>query len=343
MGSAACRRLSQEASLVIGVDNDLRARFFGPEASTWAVSHSLGEELPNFQLRPVDIRDEASVSELFRLYGDRIDVIVHAAAQPSHDWAARDPFTDFEVNARGTLVMLECTRRYAPGAVFVHLSTNKVYGDHPNTLPLVEHATRWELDPSHRWARLGFDESMSLDDTTHSLFGVSKTTGDLYAQEYGRYFGLQTTALRCGCLTGPGSAGAELHGFLAYLAKCTYLGRPYRVLGYKGKQVRDNLHCDDLVEAIMRIIADPGRGEAYNMGGGRRSNCSMLEAISLTEEIAERRLRWEYEEENRLGDHIWWISDTSRFEARYQGWKPVNDVPAILESIIRDGAQRWTP
>jgi len=259
---------------------------------------------------------------------------VHTAAQPSHDWAAREPQTDFTVNANGTLNLLEAARENCPEAPFVFTSTNKVYGDTPNRLPLRELETRWEIEPGHEFEP-GIPETMSIDATKHSLFGASKVAADILVQEYGRYFGMPTACFRGGCLTGPAHAGAELHGFLAYLMKCCVIGRPYRVFGYKGKQVRDNIHSFDLVETFAAFIDKPRVAEVYNMGGGRFCNCSMLEAISLCEEISGRKLTWHYEESNRIGDHIWWISDVRKFQSHYPEWKFRFGLREILEQIFR--------
>ncbi|PYL48620.1 MAG: NAD-dependent epimerase, partial [Verrucomicrobia bacterium] len=249
-------------------------------------------------------------------------------------WAAREPQTDFTVNANGTLNLLEAARQNCPESPFVFTSTNKVYGDTPNRLALRELKTRWEIEPGHEYEQ-GIPETMSIDATKHSLFGASKVAADVLVQEYGRYFGMPTACFRGGCLTGPAHAGAELHGFLAYLMKCCVIGRPYRVLGYKGKQVRDNIHSFDLVETFAAFIDKPRVGEVYNMGGGRFCNCSMLEAISLCEEISGRKLTWHYEEINRIGDHIWWISDVRKFQSHYPQWKFRYGLREILEQIFR--------
>jgi CDP-paratose 2-epimerase len=260
--------------------------------------------------------------------------VVHAAAQPSHDWAAREPITDFTVNANGTLVLLECTRAHCAEAVFIFTSTNKVYGDTPNRLPLMEQETRWEVDPVHAYAAHGIDESMSIDRTLHSVFGASKVAADVMVQEYGRYFGMRTACFRGGCLTGPAHSGAELHGFLAYLVKCGVTGRRYTVFGYKGKQVRDNIHSNDLVSAFWRFYEAPRVGEVYNIGGGRHANCSMLEAIALVQEMTGRPLDWVYSDTNRAGDHIWWVSDIRRFMAHYPGWGIQYDLPRTLREMV---------
>jgi CDP-paratose 2-epimerase len=316
----------------VGIDNDMRARFFGPDASTGKTRKQLESTLKNYLHFEADIRDFAAIETIFKKFGQDIKAIVHTAAQPSHDWAAREPHTDFGVNAVGTLNVLEAARLHCPEAAFIFTSTNKVYGDTPNRLPLVALEKRWEIQANHPYWN-GIDESMSIDQTKHSLFGASKVAADVLAQEYGRYFGMKTVCFRGGCLTGPGHAGTELHGFLAYLMKCTVTGKPYRVFGYNGKQVRDNIHSHDLVEAIWQFFRAPRSGEVYNMGGSRHSNCSMLEAIELCEEISGRKLNWTYVEDNRIGDHIWWISDVRKFQSHYPAFKYRYDLKGILKEI----------
>jgi CDP-paratose 2-epimerase len=268
-------------------------------------------------------------------------LVVHTAAQPSHDWAVRDPLTDFGVNAVGTLNMLEALRSHCPDAPFIFTSTNKVYGDTPNRLPLVELETRWEIESSHAYQN-GIPEDMSIDQTLHSVFGASKAAADVMVQEYGRYFGLRTAVFRGGCLTGPHHSGTALHGFLAYLMKCTVTGTPYTVFGYKAKQVRDNIHSNDLIRCFHEYFKDPRPGEVYNIGGGRFSNASMLEAISLCEEISGTPLDWDYREKNRTGDHVWWISDCSKFRSHYPHWRQQYDIRAILREIHDATVERWS-
>ena len=333
IGSESARHLIEQGFHVIGLDNDMRASFFGDSASTNPVSERLADQFPDeFEWLRLDIRDREGIERLFERYANRIEIVVHAAAQPSHDWAASDPHTDFTVNANGTLNLLEATREVCPEAPFVFTSTNKVYGDTPNRLPLQELEMRWEIEPGHEYEP-GISETMSIDHTKHSLFGASKVAADVLVQEYGRYFGMPTACFRGGCLTGPAHAGTELHGFLSYLMKCTVTGRPYRVFGYNGKQVRDNIHSFDLVEAFAAFIDAPRSGEVYNLGGSRHSNCSMREAIQLCEEISGRKLTWTYEEDNRIGDHIWWISDVRRFQEHYPNWKFRYGLREILEEI----------
>jgi CDP-paratose 2-epimerase len=332
IGSETCKRFHREGLEVAGIDNDMRGEFFGPEASTMASRRALEQELKNYRHFPLDIRERESIDRVFSKYGSSAKVVVHTAAQPSHDWAARDPFTDFGVNAQGTLNLLEACRKHAPEAVFIFTSTNKVYGDAPNRLPLVEQKTRWEIEANHPYSQ-GIDEDLTIDQSKHSLFGASKVAADILVQEYGRYFGMKTVCFRGGCLTGPGHAGTELHGFLAYLMKCAVTGKPYRVFGYKGKQVRDNIHSFDLVEAFWQFCQAPRSGEVYNMGGSRHSHCSMLEAIQMCEEISGKKLDWSYIEDNRIGDHIWYVSDVRKFQAHYPNWKYRYDLRALLDEI----------
>ncbi|CAN5444800.1 NAD-dependent epimerase/dehydratase family protein [soil metagenome] len=332
IGSETVWHFAAGGARVVGIDNDMRQRFFGAEASTKKTRDALLASVPGYQHHEVDIRDAAAVNEIFKTHGPELAAIVHSAAQPSHDWAARDPQTDFTVNANGTLNLLEAARNFCPETPFVFTSTNKVYGDTPNHLPLQELELRWEIEPGHEYEP-GISENMSIDQTKHSLFGASKVAADILVQEYGSYFGMPTACFRGGCLTGPAHAGTELHGFLSYLMKCTVSGRPYRVFGYKGKQVRDNIHSFDLVEAFAAFVRAPRVGEVYNMGGSRHCNCSMLEAIALCEEISGRKLSWEYVEDNRIGDHIWWISDVRKFREHYPDWNFRYGLREILEEI----------
>src|SRR5438067_2484529 len=334
IGSETVRRFAGDGFRIIGIDNDMRAKFFGPEASTRKTREDLTRNVSNYEHYSVDIRDITALNDLFKQHRGHIRAIIHTASQPSHDWAARDPHSDFTVNANGTLNLLEAARTFSPEAPFVFTSTNKVYGDTPNRLPLQELPTRWEIERGHQYEQ-GVSETMSIDDSTHSLFGASKAAADLLVQEYGRYFGMPTVSFRGGCLTGPAHAGTELHGFLSYLMICAVSGRPYRVFGYKGKQVRDNIHSFDLVEAFAEFIKSPRAGEVYNIGVSRHSNCSMLEAIALCEEISGRKLTWSYEEANRIGDHIWWISDVGKFQKHYPTWEFRYSLREILEEIHR--------
>ena len=332
IGSETVKRFANVGARVVGIDNDMRAQFFGAEASTKKIRDDLIATVRGYEHHDLDIRDASAVLGLFKQQRGAIDAIVHTASQPSHDWAARDPQTDFAVNANGTLNLLEAAREFSPEAPFIFTSTNKVYGDTPNRLPMRELPKRWEIEPGHEYQQ-GISETMSIDYSKHSLFGASKAAADLLVQEYGRYFGMPTVSFRGGCLTGPAHAGTELHGFLSYLMICTVSGRPYRVFGYKGKQVRDNIHSFDLVEAFAEFIRAPRVGEVYNIGGSRHSNCSMLEAIDICEEISGRKLRWSYEATHRAGDHIWWISDVRKFQQHYPGWKFRYGLREILDEI----------
>src|SRR3954453_15795358 len=338
IGSETVRRFARDGMRVLGIDNDMRAEFFGADASTKKTRDDLIKNLRDYEHHNIDIRDATAVMDLFKRHRGMIEAIVHTASQPSHDWAARDPQTDFTVNANGTLNLLEAARQCSPEAPFIFTSTNKVYGDTPNDLPLRELEKRWEIEPGHEYEP-GISETMSIDHTKHSLFGASKVAADVLVQKYGRYFGMPTACFPGGCLTRPAHAGPELHGFLSYLMKCTVSGRPYRVFGYGGKQVRDNIHSFDLVEAFAQFIEAPRAGEVYNIGGARHSNCSMLEAIAQCEEISGRKLTWSYEENNRIGDHIWWISDVRKFQSHYPKWKFRYDLRAILEEIYRAVAE----
>jgi CDP-paratose 2-epimerase len=340
IGSEAVRWFADQGIEVVGIDNDMRGRFFGADASTRWNRDRLVHEVARYRHVDADIRDADAINALFAGYGRNIALVIHAAAQPSPDWAAREPLTDFSVNATGTLVLLEATRAHCPDAPFIFTSTNKVYGDTPNRLPLREDALRYEVPEDHPYHR-GIDETMSIDHTLHSVFGASKVAADVMVQEYGRYFGLKTAAFRGGCLTGPGHSGTELHGFLAYLMKCTYTGKPYTVYGYKGKQVRDNIHSLDLIRAFDAFFRAPRSGEVYNIGGGRAANCSMLEAIDACQRIAGRELTWTYSETNRIGDHMWWIGDLSRFQGHYPDWRLTYDIDGILREIVEANRERW--
>ena len=340
IGSEAALFFASKGFDIVGVDNDMRRYFFGDDASTSWRRQRLERSLTGYRHVAADIRDEQAMDQIFRTYGREVALVIHTAAQPSHDWAAREPLTDFTVNANGTLVALEMTRRHCPDAPFIFTSTNKVYGDTPNRLPLVERETRWIVDDSHPFAVHGIDETMSIDQTMHSVFGASKVAADVMVQEYGRYFGLKTACFRGGCLTGPGHAGAELHGFLSYLVKCAVTERPYTVFGYKGKQVRDNIHSYDLVNAFWHFFNAPRSGEVYNIGGGPQSNCSMLEAIAIVERLTGRPLQWTYSDTNRAGDHIWWVSDIRRFSNHYPNWALTYSLERTIGEIHDEMADR---
>ncbi|NJM72928.1 MAG: NAD-dependent epimerase/dehydratase family protein [Scytonema sp. RU_4_4] len=341
IGSEAVRFFAKFGMHVVGIDNDMRKFFFGDEASTTWNRQILQAEVKNYEHCDIDIRDSTKVEKIFKRFGKAISLIIHTAAQPSHDWAVRDPFTDFSVNANGTLNLLQATRDYCLEAPFIFTSTNKVYGDLPNYLPLVELEKRWEIEPSHKYDS-GISEDMSIDQSKHSLFGASKVAADVLVQEYGRYFDMKTVSFRGGCLTGPSHSGTQLHGFLAYLMKCAVTGKPYTIFGYKGKQVRDNIHSSDLISAFYEFYKSPSVAAVYNIGGGRESNCSMLEAIDICQEITGKQMNDSYTDENRIGDHIWYISDLSKFKAQYPDWSIKYDVKQILREIYEYNIERWT-
>ena len=335
IGSESVKFFSDKFDLVVGIDNNQRAYFFGIDASTENTKLKLKETVSNFEHHDVDIRNIEALEHIFNKYSSDISLIIHTAAQPSHDWAAKEPFTDFNVNANGTLNLLEMTREYCPKAAFIFTSTNKVYGDTPNYLPLIEKEKRWEIDESHAYSKNGIDENMSIDHTKHSLFGASKVAADILVQEYGRYFGMKTGIFRGGCLTGPNHAGTQLHGFLSYLVKCAMTDTAYTIFGYQGKQVRDNIHSFDLVNMFWHFYQNPRAGEVYNAGGGRHSNCSMIEAIEAIENLSGKKLKYSISSDNRIGDHIWWISDVSKFKSHYPDWDYKYDLHNILSQIIR--------
>ena len=336
IGSEVCSYFAPLGWQVTGADNNGRAAFFGPQGDTRWNQSRLVADLPGFFNCEVDIRDRAAVLAL--LEEERPDAIVHTAAQPSHDLAAAMPFEDFDTNAVGTMNLLEATRRFAPEAVFVHMSTNKVYGDAPNEIPLVEQATRWEYASPVDYT--GIAETCRIDQSKHSLFGASKVAADVMVQEYGRYFGMKTCCLRGGCLTGPNHSGVELHGFLSYLVKCNLEGKKYTVYGYKGKQVRDNIHALDVARFIHAFIEAPRSGEVYNLGGGRANSCSILEAFALAEGVTGKKMIYEYVEQNRQGDHLCYISNLSKMQNQYPTWGITKSLPTIFEEIGRSWAGR---
>jgi CDP-paratose 2-epimerase len=343
IGSECVRYLAERGFDVVGIDNDMRRVFFGDDASTDWMRRRLESEIPSYRHVDCDIRDRDALLALFGRYAGAIDLVVHTAAQPSHDWAARAPQEDFTINANGTLNLLEATQRHCPEAVFIFTSTNKVYGDTPNRLPLEERPTRYEVAAGHPFAEHGIDESMSVDQCLHSFFGASKLAADVLVQEFARYFGLRTGTFRAGCLTGPHHSSAQLHGFLAYLVKCAVAREPYTIIGYRGKQVRDNLHALDLVEAFWHFYRNPRAGEVYNIGGGRYSNCSVLEAIAITESLCGAPIATRYDDSQRTGDHVWWISDVRKFQRHYPDWSYRYDLHAILAQIHEALSERLPP
>jgi len=336
IGSEAVEHFDRQGHEVHGIDNNMRAVFFGEQGdTTWNLERLRGIA-ENFTHHNVDIRDRDALEKLFR--GNSFDLIVHCAAQPSHDKARDIPILDFEVNALGTVNLLEAARRHCPKAVFAFLSTNKVYGDSPNELPLKELETRWDYVRPEDYN--GIREDCRIDRTLHSLFGTSKASADLMAQEYGRYFGMKVGIFRGGCLTGPSHSGVELHGFLSYLVKVAIAGDTYTVFGYKAKQVRDNIHSHDVVRAIAEFAADPRPGEVYNLGGGRENSTSMLEAIAKVEEMTSKKMNWKYLDQNRIGDHICYISDLSKFKSHYPNWRITVGLDEIFRQVIADHTKR---
>jgi CDP-paratose 2-epimerase len=342
IGSEAARHFSALGLQIIGIDNDQRSRFFGSEASTRWNRERLEADLGSAYVHhDIDIRDRPAVDAVFSRYARDVEVVIHAAAQPSHDWAAREPLTDFDINAVGTANVLEATRLHAPEAVFIFTSTNKVYGDTPNRLPLVELDTRFEIQPGHPYED-GIREDMSIDTSLHSIFGASKVAADVLVQEYGRYFGMSTACFRGGTLTGADHSATELHGFLAYVMKCTLAGTPYRVYGYGGKQVRDVIDGSDVIRAFECFWRRPKVAAVYNIGGGRTSNASVIEAIQLCQEITGRELDWTYDESNRIGDHIWWIGSNAALETDFPEWRVTRTVADIAAEMFDVNATRWT-
>lgn len=330
VGSEAVRYYSQKCYTVHGIDNNMRMRFFGADGDTNSIRISLVDAYKNYHHHDFDIRDQRALLDVFKSV--RFDLIIHAAGQPSHEWAKGDPVTDFDINARATLLLLEATRKHCPEAVFIFLSTNKVYGDRPNALPLKEFPTRYDLPKRHPLFN-GISESMPIDASLHTIFGVSKVSADLMVQEYGRSFGLRTGVFRCGCLTGPSHRGARQHGFLSYLVRCAKENRPYIVYGYHGKQVRDNLHVSDLIAAFDAFYRRPRPGEVYNMGGSRVSNISIVEAIAMIENVGGTTIRKRFADTPRVGDHQWYISDVGKFRRDYPGWRVTRTTEEIIEEL----------
>ena len=337
IGNEAARFFYNKGFRIVGIDNDMRSYFFGEAASTKPTLAKLQKDLPSYIHFSTDIRNIEDLNKIFSEYSSSIRAVIHTAAQPSHDWAAKEPLTDFGINATGTLNLLETTRKYSPNAVFIFTSTNKVYGDSPNFLPLIETDTRWEVDPSHPFAKYGIDETMTIDQSKHSVFGAGKVAADVMVQEYGRYFGIKTGIFRGGCLTGPAHAGAELHGFLAYLILCTIQHKPYKIFGYKGKQVRDNIHSYDVARFIDEFLKAPRIAEVYNIGGGKANTCSILEAFDIISDISGIPMQYEYRVENRIGDHICYYSDLTKMKAHYPDW----DITKSLKQTFEEIYQSW--
>ena len=333
VGSESSLFFSKKGFDIIGIDNNARKSFFGKDGDITWVKSKLKKEIKNYYHFNADIRNYSSIKKIFTKFKKKISVIIHCAAQPSHDWAKDNAFTDFDINAKGTLNLLELTKKYCPNSPFIFMSTNKVYGDNPNKLPLVEMKTRWEIKKSHKFFN-GIDETMSVDNCTHSFFGASKAYADLIVQEYGKNVGLKTACFRAGCITGPNHSGAKLHGFLSYLVKASLKLKQYTLIGYKGKQVRDNIHSFDLVNCFWEFYKKPTYGEIYNTGGGRFSNCSILEAIQLIEDYAEVKVKRKIIKTNRVGDHIWYVSNMKKFKKDYPRWKQKYSTKKILTELV---------
>ena len=339
--TGSCGLVGSEASIffakknfkILGIDNNSRKFFFGKDGDVTWVKNNLKKNIKNYSHFNIDIRNYSALQKIFLKYKKKIKVIIHAAAQPSHDWAKNKPFIDFDINAKGTLNLLDLTKKFCPDAPFIFMSTNKVYGDNPNTLPLVEKKTRWEIKNYHQFKK-GIDETMSIDNCTHSFFGASKSYADLIVQEYGTNIGLKTACFRAGCITGPNHSGAKLHGFLSYLVKISLKEKKYSLIGFKGKQVRDNIHSHDLVSCFWEFYKKPRSGEVYNIGGGRYSNCSILEALDMIEKKANIKIKRKILKNNRVGDHIWYISNLAKFKKHYPKWRQIYSTKKIIDELI---------
>ena len=333
VGSESAAFFSKKGFKIIGIDNNYRKVFFGKDGDISWLRNKLKKELKNYEHFNTDIRNFKNLKKIFKKFKKNISLIIHAAAQPSHDWAKNKAFIDFDINAKGTLNLLELTKLYCPNAPFIFMSTNKVYGDNPNLLPLMEKKTRWEIKKNHKF-KSGIDESMSIDNCTHSFFGASKSYADLIVQEYGKNIGLKTACFRAGCITGPNHSGAKLHGFLSYLVKASLQSKKYFLIGYKGKQVRDNIHSNDLVSCFWEYYKKPGHGEVYNIGGGRYSNCSVIEALNMVENITGIKIKKKILKQNRIGDHIWYVSNTRKFKKKYPNWKQKFSTRRIINELV---------
>ena len=333
VGSESVKFFTSKGFDVVGIDNNYRQMFFGKDGDTKWIKNNLIKVYKNYIHNNVDIRNYLALEKIYKKYKNSIKLIIHSAAQPSHDWAKKKPFVDFSINALGTLNLLNLTKKYSYNSTFIFLSTNKVYGDNPNSLPLRELKSRWEVPKKNKFFR-GIGESMSLDNCVHSFFGASKSYADLIVQEYGKREGLKTVCFRAGCITGPNHSGARLHGFMSYLVKSSLKHHSYSVYGYKGKQVRDNIHSYDLVKCFWNYFKKPRAGEVYNIGGGRKSNCSVLEALNYVELISNIKVKRIFHKANRVGDHIWYISDTKKFKKHYPNWKQKYNINEIIEELV---------
>jgi len=335
VGSESVNFFSKKGFDIVGIDNNLREFFFGKDGSTHWVKKKIKKEIKQYSHYNVDIRGYQSLEKIFKKYKKYISIIIHCAAQPSHDYGKNFPILDFNVNATGTLNLLELTKIYCPNVPFIFMSTNKVYGDNPNKLKIIEKKNRYELKNNDRYYK-GIDETFSIDNCTHSFFGVSKTYADLIVQEYGKNIGLKTVSFRGGCITGPNHSGARLHGFLSYLVKLTTSKKKYSIIGYKGKQVRDNLHSSDLVNCFWEFYKKPKNGEVYNIGGGRFSSCSILEALNEVEALGKIDIKKKFIKENRVGDHIWYITNNDKFKKHYPNWKQKYNTKKIISELMEN-------
>ena len=335
VGSESSIFFSKKGFKILGVDDNSRKYFFGKDGDISWVKQNLKNKVKNYIHFNTNITNYKSLEKIFKKYRSKISVIIHCAAQPSHDWAKKKVFEDFEVNAIGTLNLLELTKFYCPKTPFIFMSTNKVYGDTPNNLPLVEKKFRWEIRKGHKF-KTGIDETMTIDNSVHSFFGVSKIYADLAVQEYGKNIGLKTVCFRAGCITGPNHSGAKLHGFLSYLVKTCIKNKNYTIIGYKGKQVRDNIHSADLVRCFWEFYKKPKKGELYNVGGGRFSNCSILEAIEILEKIANIKINKKILKKNRVGDHIWYVTNMKKFKKDYPNWKQKYSTKNIIKELVKE-------
>lgn len=333
VGSESVKFFASKGFDVVGIDNNSRLKFFGKDGDINWVKNNLIKSYKNYIHNNADIRNYSAIEKIFKKYKNSIKLIIHSAAQPSHDWAKKKPFVDFNINALATLNLLDLTKKYSQNASFIFMSTNKVYGDNPNLLPLKEFSSRWELPKKHKFFK-GINELMSLDNCVHSFFGVSKSYADLIVQEYGKNDGLRTVCFRAGCITGPNHSGAQLHGFLSYLVKSSLKKKEYTIYGYKGKQVRDNIHSYDLIKCFWNYFKKPRAGEVYNIGGGRKSNCSVVEALSYIEQATNLKIKRIYKKDNRVGDHIWYISDIKKFKSHYPEWKQDYGIKKIIDELI---------
>ena len=333
VGSESVKFFASKGFEVVGVDNNSRLKFFGTDGDTSWIKESLIKSHKNYTHKNIDIRNYLGLEKIYKKYKNSIKLVIHSAAQPSHDWAKKKPFIDFNINALGTLNLLNLTTKYSNKAPFIFLSTNKVYGDNPNLLPLKELNSRWEISKKHKYFK-GINESMSLDNSVHSFFGASKCYADLIVQEYGKNDGLKTVCFRSGCITGPNHSGAKLHGFLSYLIKSSIKKKKYVIFGYKGKQVRDNIHSYDLIKCFWNYFKKPRIGEIYNIGGGRKSNCSVIEALNSVESLSKIKVKKIYQKTNRVGDHIWYVTDTKKFRKHYPNWKQKYGTKSIIEELI---------